>query len=211
MRDDDFGSRLRAERERRRITLESIAANTKISISLLRDLESDRMARWPGGIFRRSFVRSYAAAIGLDPDDILQEFLERYPAPPENAEPGAAPVQPAGRRRPAPMLRLTFADEAHTLSRKAVLHTAVGRLLAAACDVSLPLLLAALVYLVIGTFWAPFGVAFVCYLVGGIVVLGNTPGLYMLGRRRRTPLVGVGTDVAHDGGHLAMFEESLIR
>src|SRR5262249_59099357 len=71
-----FGPRLRQERERRQISLESIAENTKISRSLLEALERDDISRWPGGIFRRSFVRAYAEAIGLDPDEVVREFIE---------------------------------------------------------------------------------------------------------------------------------------
>src|SRR5262249_62344059 len=78
-----FGPRLRQERERRQISLTSIAANTKISQSLLEGLERDDVSRWPTGIFRRSFVRSYAEAIGLDPDEIMKEFSERFPDPSE--------------------------------------------------------------------------------------------------------------------------------
>src|SRR5436190_17227539 len=77
--DQRFGKRLRLERERRRITLDSIASNTKIGIALLRGLERDDVSRWPSGIFRRSFIREYAAAIGLDPDETAREFLERFP------------------------------------------------------------------------------------------------------------------------------------
>jgi len=61
-----FGPRLRQERERRQISLASIASNTKISVSLLEALERDDVRRWPSGIFRRAFVRSYATAIGMD-------------------------------------------------------------------------------------------------------------------------------------------------
>jgi cytoskeletal protein RodZ len=76
-----FGPRLRQERERRHISLTSIAENTKISRTLLEALERDDVSRWPTGIFRRSWVRSYAQAIGLDPDEVLREFLERFPDP----------------------------------------------------------------------------------------------------------------------------------
>ena len=79
MYEDSLGRRLRSERERRLITLESIAATTKINIGLLRDLEGDDASRWPSGIFRRSFIRSYAHAIGLDGDEIVQEFLDWFP------------------------------------------------------------------------------------------------------------------------------------
>jgi transcriptional regulator with XRE-family HTH domain len=78
---ESFGGRLRYERERRQIALKSIAESTKISVALLEGLERDDVSRWPSGIFRKSFIRSYAEAIGLDPDPIVREFVERYPDP----------------------------------------------------------------------------------------------------------------------------------
>jgi cytoskeletal protein RodZ len=82
-----FGPRLRHERERRQITLQAIADDTKISRSLLEALERDDVSRWPSGIFRRAFVRSYAEAIGLNADEIVREFAERFPDPNEPAPP----------------------------------------------------------------------------------------------------------------------------
>ena len=76
-----FGSRLRYERERRQIALRSIAESTKIGFTLLDGLERDDVSRWPSGIFRKSFVKSYAEAIGLDADSIVREFVEHYPDP----------------------------------------------------------------------------------------------------------------------------------
>jgi cytoskeletal protein RodZ len=78
---DSFGARLRYERERRQIPLRSIAEDTKIGVSLLEGLERDDVSRWPSGIFRKSFIRAYAEAIGLDPDSVAREFVERYPDP----------------------------------------------------------------------------------------------------------------------------------
>jgi cytoskeletal protein RodZ len=76
-----FGGRLRYERERRQIALKSIAESTKIGAPLLEGLERDDVSRWPSGIFRKSFIRSYAEAIGLDADAVVREFVERYPDP----------------------------------------------------------------------------------------------------------------------------------
>ena len=78
---DSFGSRLRYERERRQIALKSIAESTKIGVTLLEGLERDDVSRWPSGIFRKSFIRSYAVAVGLDPEPIVREFVERHPDP----------------------------------------------------------------------------------------------------------------------------------
>jgi transcriptional regulator with XRE-family HTH domain len=83
---DSFGARLRQRREERQIALPTIAEQTKIKQSLLEGLERDDVSRWPGGIFRRAFLRAYAHAIGLDADVVVREFLELHPDPEEEVE-----------------------------------------------------------------------------------------------------------------------------
>jgi cytoskeleton protein RodZ len=78
----DFGGKLRLARERRGISLRQIAASTKISIAALEALERNDVSKLPGGIFTRAFVRSYALEVGLDPDDTVREFLERFQGTP---------------------------------------------------------------------------------------------------------------------------------
>jgi cytoskeleton protein RodZ len=78
---NDFGGKLRQAREGRGITLRQIAASTKISVSALEALERNDLSKLPGGVFSRAFVRSYAAEIGLDPDEVLREFLDRHDSP----------------------------------------------------------------------------------------------------------------------------------
>ena len=75
---ETFGPTLKAERDRRGITLQAIAESTKISISLLAALERNDVSRWPKGIFRRAFVREYVAAIGLAPDVFVDEFSRLF-------------------------------------------------------------------------------------------------------------------------------------
>jgi cytoskeletal protein RodZ len=99
MPEETFGARLRRERERRHIALSSISENTKISASLFEGLERNDVSRWPSGIFRRAFIRSYAAAIGLDADAIAKEFVERFPDP---AEPAHADAVDAPAAKTAP-------------------------------------------------------------------------------------------------------------
>jgi cytoskeletal protein RodZ len=90
-----FGQKLRRERERRKITLIQLATRTKVSASLYRSLESGSCARWPGGIYGRGFVRAYAEAVGLDPDDTVALFGECYPefAATHTEPPAADPSQ----------------------------------------------------------------------------------------------------------------------
>ena len=81
---------------RQQVDLSSIAADTKISESLLDGLERDDVSRWPNGIFRRAFVRAYARAINLNPDEVVREFLERYPDPLEEIDTVAATAHATG-------------------------------------------------------------------------------------------------------------------
>ncbi len=95
---ESFGARMREQRERRQIALTDIADRTKINRSLLEGLERDDLSNWPAGIFRRSFLRVYAQAIGLEPESVVREFLEVHPdptddvaAPPGDESPGQRP------------------------------------------------------------------------------------------------------------------------
>lgn len=74
-----FGAQMRRHREKRRITLDQVAIETKVSASLFRSLEAGECARWPGGIYSRSYVRAYATAIGIDPDRAVEVFAYCYP------------------------------------------------------------------------------------------------------------------------------------
>lgn len=75
----DFGSRMRHVREQRGVSLREIAEATKFSVSALEALERNDISRLPGGIFSRAFVRSYAAEIGIDPEQTVREFLSQFP------------------------------------------------------------------------------------------------------------------------------------
>jgi hypothetical protein len=202
-------TRLREERERRQIPLSSISANTKISISLFEALERGDVSRWPAGIYRRSFVRAYAKAIGLDPDAIAREFAEQFPDPgadplPQAAttapaavavaavEPSSAPAttapaasavaaQPARRvwfprSRPS-AVKVKVADTAQPFSRGPLLGHMRERLIAVACDGGVVIAIALCMFVVFGHFWLPLGVAMIGYYLGGILLLGNTPGV----------------------------------
>ena len=74
-----FGARLRQQREERQVTLTTISTKTKIKVSLLEALESDHLSSWPKGLFGRAYLRDYAAAIGLDAEALVSEFLALHP------------------------------------------------------------------------------------------------------------------------------------
>ena len=113
-----FGARLRQQREERGIPLSVIAGQTKIKMSLLEGLERDDLTHWPPGIFRRAYLRSYATAIGLDPDAIVNEFLTVYPERPEVIDPGTVAQETTSANGGAPTrLRYLLGSAVGSLSR----------------------------------------------------------------------------------------------
>jgi len=172
--DESFGARLRREREQRQIALSSIAANTKIGLGLLQALERDDVSRWPAGIFRRAFIRAYAEAAGLDPVAITHEFLEHYPDPTDDC-----PRDLSSKSTP---LRLTLGDEPSFLYTQLLSHWR-QRCVASVWDFCVTLAIGLLAFLIFGDFWVPFAVGMICYHAGGGIVLGNTPGAFLFGRR----------------------------
>lgn len=106
----DFGGKLRLARERRGISLRQIAASTKISVAVLEALERNDISKLPGGIFSRAFVRSYAIEVGLNPDDTVQEFLERFQAEPAPSSevPAAIPDEESSFESQQRMARVVF-------------------------------------------------------------------------------------------------------
>jgi transcriptional regulator with XRE-family HTH domain len=76
---ETFGPVLRAARERKGVTLQQLASETKLSVELWEALEDNNLARWPKRVFARSYVRDYAERIGLDADDVVNEFCRLFP------------------------------------------------------------------------------------------------------------------------------------
>jgi transcriptional regulator with XRE-family HTH domain len=76
---ETFGTVLRAARERKGVTLKQLAADTKLSVELWEALEDSDLARWPKRIYARSYVRDYAELVGLDSDEVVNEFCRLFP------------------------------------------------------------------------------------------------------------------------------------
>ena len=61
-------------RHNRGITLEQIAASTKISIRSLEAIERGEFRKLPGGIYNTSYIRQYARAIDYDESELLKFY-----------------------------------------------------------------------------------------------------------------------------------------
>ena len=72
---ESFGTRLKREREQRKITLDDIAVSTKIGTRFLAAIEEDRFDQLPGGIFNKGFIRAYARHLGMDENQAIADFV----------------------------------------------------------------------------------------------------------------------------------------
>ncbi len=76
-----FGASLRAARLSRNISLDTVAAHTKINRSFFQDLERNDLSKWPSGQFyRESHLRAYAKAVGLNPREVIDGFRRELAA-----------------------------------------------------------------------------------------------------------------------------------
>jgi transcriptional regulator with XRE-family HTH domain len=153
-----FGEALRAERERRGISLDTIARRTKLAASLLAALERGDCSRWPAGIYSRAYIREYASAIGLDREEAAAGFAECFP---DTAFPDRAPAPPiaASGASHEPPLRLSLGDEPPDCRRRNVLR----RVVMAGLDLVLVLAIAAILSTADRLeFWAALACTSVC-------------------------------------------------
>jgi hypothetical protein len=149
------------------------------------------VSHWPAGIYRRAIIRAYATGIGLDPDATTQEFLEIFPDPDQVP---AAPVGSGAAAAPAPatatgvaVLRLTLADARSPFSPGQLLLNMRDRLAAAAIDAGVVGAIGVSVFAAAGAFWLPLAVTMLTYYIGGILLLGNTPGVCLRAPANRRP------------------------
>lgn len=178
-----FGERLRRQREKQRVSLDQIAATTKVAASLFAGLEKGDCSRWPGGMYNRAFIRAYAGAVRLDPDETAAEFAEYYNIPAEAAAPGTAVPLPKHPTTPF-ALRLKLDVDPEELRRRAARRAVV-----AALDVVVVTLLAAAVaFAARMPFWTVLAVCSLLYQVTARLLSGTSPIERLLARRHRAEL-----------------------
>ncbi|WP_409174275.1 RodZ domain-containing protein [Brevibacillus fortis] len=78
----ELGQVLQRAREEKGITLDDIQRITKIQRRYLEAIERGHFHVLPGHFYARAFIKSYAEAVGLDPNHILSHFQSDLPAQP---------------------------------------------------------------------------------------------------------------------------------
>lgn len=91
-----IGQRLREAREAKGLSIEDIAAKTRIPKRHIESLESADFARLPAPTYTMGFVKSYAGEVGMDRDEAgaqLREEMDGFRPPMETVE-GFEPADP---------------------------------------------------------------------------------------------------------------------
>jgi len=71
---ETVGRRLQKARQERKLTIDEVAAATKIRPERIVDLEADDLTHFPSLVYARSFLVKYARFLGLDIQDDLENF-----------------------------------------------------------------------------------------------------------------------------------------
>jgi cytoskeleton protein RodZ len=79
----DIGSLLRETRIRNKIDITTVEQATKIRAKYLRALENEEWVVLPGPTYVKTFLRTYAQFLGLDPHLLVEEYSARFEEPEE--------------------------------------------------------------------------------------------------------------------------------
>jgi cytoskeletal protein RodZ len=76
----ELGLRLQEARKEKGLSIEDVAEITKIQKRYLIGLEEGNYDIIPGKFYVRAFIKQYAEAVGLDPDQIFEEYQNEIPS-----------------------------------------------------------------------------------------------------------------------------------
>ena len=93
------GQHLRELREAKRMSLAEISRATRVPVASVERIEADRFDELPGEVFVRGFLRAYARAVGVPPDDVLARYTASRRVAWVTPLPITSPVRPARGRR----------------------------------------------------------------------------------------------------------------
>jgi cytoskeletal protein RodZ len=114
---ETVGRRLQKARQAKDLSVDEVAAATKIRPERIVDLEADDLSRFPSLVYARSFLLKYAKYLGVDIQDDLEQIqvgstvgLGEYhylrAAPPPKFRPEPRRREPSGLKLPAALLAI---------------------------------------------------------------------------------------------------------
>ncbi|WP_461200924.1 RodZ domain-containing protein [Anoxybacillus sp. TBDG-1] len=84
----ELGKRLKEAREQRNMSLDDLQEITKIQKRYLIAIEQGNYVIMPGKFYVRAFIRQYAEAVGLNPDELFEQYANEIPNAQQEELPG---------------------------------------------------------------------------------------------------------------------------
>jgi transcriptional regulator with XRE-family HTH domain len=97
-----IGETLREARMRQRLDIADVEDRTKIRAKYLRALENEEFGMLPGPTFVKTFLRTYAEMLGLDPHVLVEEYRAGFEREDEVEQPLGPPAVAGRDRRHGP-------------------------------------------------------------------------------------------------------------
>ncbi|NQU41282.1 MAG: helix-turn-helix domain-containing protein [Lentisphaerae bacterium] len=98
-----LGDALKTARMRKKLTPSEVAAVTRMKVQTVNELEAEDFSKMAAPVYAKGFIRMYAEFVGLDSQELIQEYVERFVEGPkltpevdvtEPSLPNKAPAQP---------------------------------------------------------------------------------------------------------------------
>ncbi len=93
------GEHLKQLRESKRMSVAEVSRATRVPVSSVERIEANRFDELPGEVFVRGFLRAYARALEVPPDDVLARYTASRRVAWVTPLPITSPVRPARGRR----------------------------------------------------------------------------------------------------------------
>jgi len=93
------GQHLRDLRVAKRMSVAEVSRTTRVPIASVERIEADRFDELPGEVFVRGFLRAYARAVDVPPDEVLARYTASRRVAWVTPLPITSPVRPARTRR----------------------------------------------------------------------------------------------------------------
>lgn len=85
MTPQEFGELIRTHREARGLSVEELALRFKLSVHTVRSIEQGTLDNMPHAVYAKGFVRAYAQAVGVSPDDLAEGLAMLFPSDDEDS------------------------------------------------------------------------------------------------------------------------------
>jgi cytoskeletal protein RodZ len=96
---ETLGHTLRQLREAKGMSIEELSRATRVPVTSVERIEADRFDELPGEVFVRGFLKSYARAVDVPPDEVLARYTASRRVAWVTPLPISSPAKPARGRR----------------------------------------------------------------------------------------------------------------